>query len=81
MNELPLDERFAIPFSTVVVKYSVSEYSKGDRETPAFGGEIEEMNVLAIVKYWGEININDHPDVMAEWDRIKEYIYKHESEQ
>ena len=81
MNELPLDDRFAIPFSNVVVKYSLSEYSKGDHLTPPFGGEIEYMNVVAIVKYMGEISINDHPDVMAEWERIKEFIYKHESEQ
>lgn len=76
MNELELDYRFAIPFSNVVVKYSLSPYSKGDELTPPFGGEIEDMNVLTIVKNGSKININAHPHVIKEWQRIKDFIYE-----
>jgi len=74
MNELTLPDHWAIPFSNVIVTYSISEYSKGDRGTPAFGGEIEDMNVYAVVEK-ERYNITDHPVVKEHDDKIKQFIY------
>ena len=74
MNELDLPHDWAIPFQHVIVTYSISEYSKGDRGTPAFGGEIEELNVYAVVEK-ERYNINDHPAVKEHDEKIKQFIY------
>ena len=77
MNTITLPDHWAIPFDNVIAKYSISRDEPATRDTPAFGGEIEDLYVYALINSKWE-NVSSHPDVKAYDNKIKQYIYENQ---